>query len=186
MDSLTWFKSVFQRAAATPASLHADLATEQWPDVPLHLVAARLRPPAPAAEDDEDWDAVIARAKMQAASPKAPSPRPPQLPRNAPAKAPSPPPPPPRRNAWAEMPDTPPPSPGREAPARSVAKPGAPGAMVPEATRATLDALVLGGRKKAAPRPAFVARRPADKDPATPLPLARALLATGRLYPRGR
>jgi len=153
MDSLTWFKSVFQRAAATPASLRADAATEPWPDAPLHLVAARLRPPAPAAEDDEDWDAVIARAKMQA----------------------------------AEMPDTPPPSPGREAPARSLARPNAPRATVPEATRATLDALVLGGQKKAAAqRPAFVARRPADKDPATPLPLARALLATGRLYPRGR
>jgi hypothetical protein len=41
-------------------------------DVPLHLVAARLRPAAAAVDDDEDWDAVIARAKMQAALPRAP------------------------------------------------------------------------------------------------------------------
>jgi len=43
-------------------------------NVPLHLVTARLRATAAPADDDEDWDAVIARAKMQAASPKAPSP----------------------------------------------------------------------------------------------------------------
>ena len=36
-------------------------------NVPLHLVAARLRPPSAPADDDEDWDAVIARAKAQAA-----------------------------------------------------------------------------------------------------------------------
>jgi hypothetical protein len=147
MDALTWFKSVFQRGRETPGVLRADLATEQWTDVPLHLVAARLRPPVARVDDDEDWDAVIARAKLQAASPKEPSPRPPPLPHHAPAKAPSPPPPHPQRNEWAEMPDTPPPSPAQQA--RSCS-----------ATLAALDALVSGGLKKPAmPRPGFAARR---------------------------
>jgi hypothetical protein len=48
MDALTWFKSVFRRALTTSDPLRADLDTEMWPDVPLHLAAARLRPrPAP-------------------------------------------------------------------------------------------------------------------------------------------
>jgi hypothetical protein len=167
MDALTWFKSVFHRSRATPALLRADLATEQWADVPLHHMAARLRPPAAPADDAEDWDAVIARAKMQAASPKAPSP----------------PPPPPPRNAWAEMPDTPPPSPARQAPARSMAKLKAPRARAPEATQATLDALVLGGLKKpTALRPAFAAGRSAEEDLATPLPLGSARRAVGLLF----
>ena len=80
MDALTWFKSVFRRALATPA-LRADLATEAWDDVPLHLVAARLRPRAAPADADDGWDAVIARSKAQAAPPKAPSPPPPPPPR---------------------------------------------------------------------------------------------------------
>ena len=42
MDALTWFKSVFRRARAP---VRADVASESWADVPLHLVAARLRPP---------------------------------------------------------------------------------------------------------------------------------------------
>jgi len=66
MDALTWFKSVLHRGLATPAPLRAEVASEMWPEVPLHLAAARLRPVAPA-DDDEDWDAVIARAKIQAA-----------------------------------------------------------------------------------------------------------------------
>jgi hypothetical protein len=71
MDALTWFKTAFRHGLTTPAPFRADVATERWADVPLHLAAARLRPsPAPAdahEADDEDWDAVIARAKMQAA-----------------------------------------------------------------------------------------------------------------------
>ena len=78
MDALTWFKSVFQRERATSASLHADVATEPWAEVPLHLAAARLRPPPAPADDDEDWDAVIARAKMEATPPPS---LPPPLPR---------------------------------------------------------------------------------------------------------
>ena len=44
MDALTWFKSVFHRGLTTPAPLRADVASEMWPDIPLHLAAARLRP----------------------------------------------------------------------------------------------------------------------------------------------
>jgi len=94
-------------------------------NVPLHLVAARLRPPPVAPADaDEDWDAVIARAKRQAAWAE---------------MAPTPPP----RSAWAEMAPTPPPALGRL---------NAPRPRSPQATRATLDALV--GR---------VARKPAKR-----------------------
>jgi hypothetical protein len=119
-------------------------------NVPLHLVAARLRQTAAPAEDDEDWDAVIARAKIQAALPKAPSP-----------------PPPPLRDEWAEMPDTPPPSPARQAPRLWMARPQAPRAGVSEKTLATLDALVRGGLKKPVPPLPFVARRPSEEDLAT-------------------
>ena len=138
MDALTWFKSVFQRARPTPDALRADLATEPWADVPLHLAAARLRPPPARVDDDEDWDAVIARAKVQAASPNV---------RNEWLEMqPTPPP----RNEWSEMQPTPPPS------------PKAPQAGIPQATQARLDALLLGGMKKpASARPAFTARRAA-------------------------
>ena len=105
--------------------------------LPLHLAAARLRRPAAPADDDEDWDAVIARAKLRAASPRAPSPLPP----------------PPLRNEWAEMPATPPP------------EPKAPRARAPGATQATLDAIARRClTKTTAPpgaRPSFgPARRP--------------------------
>jgi hypothetical protein len=122
MDALTWFKSVFHRGRPTDDLSRADAATESWADVPLHLVAARLRPPPVPAGNDEEWDAVIARAKMQAASPNA---------RRLP--------PPPARDEWAEMSATPPPSPGRQARIRT-----------PAATKATLDALVWGGQRKSA------------------------------------
>ena len=138
-------------------------------NVPLHLVAARLRQTAAPPDDDEDWDAVIARAKIQAALPKAPSPRPPPL-----------------RDEWAEMPDTPPPSPARQAPTLWMAKPTAPRAGVSEKTLATLDALVRGGLKKpVAPLP-FVARRPSEEDLATPPPLGTARRAAGPLSGRAK
>jgi hypothetical protein len=139
MDALTWFKSVFHRGQPTQHLSRADAATESWADVPLHLVAARLRPPPVPAGNDEEWDAVIARAKMQAASPNARRP------------------PPPARDEWAEMSATPPPSPARQARIRT-----------PEATKATLDALVWGGQRKSAA--------------ATPLPLAELPRAVARLY----
>src|SRR5262245_10039364 len=113
------------------------MATKSRPDVPLHVAAAWLRPPAARADDDDDgWGAVIARAKLQAASPKTPAPRTPPLPRHAPAKAPNPPAPRPPRYGWAEMPDTPPPAPPRQR------------ARAPEATHATLDALVSRGLRR--------------------------------------
>ena len=138
-------------------------------NVPLHLVAARLRPSAAPADDDEDWDAVIARAKMHAALPQAPNPRhhPP-------------------RDEWAEMPDTPPPSPARQAPRLWMAKPKAPRVGVSEKTLATLDALVRGGLKKpVAPLP-FVARRRSEEDLATPPPLGTARRAAGLLSGRAK
>jgi len=168
MDALTWFKSAFHHAQATPAPVRADVASERWPEVPLHVAAARLRPPSPAA-DDEDWNAVIARAKIQAASAKPPSPLPPPLPRNVPSRAPSPPPPRPRRNEWAEMPATPPPVPALPPPTRSTAP-----------TQATLDGLVSRGlHKPAALRPVSASRRPVPGPLATPLPLSKALRAAG-------
>jgi hypothetical protein len=87
MDALTWFKSVFQPGAATHAPLRADLATAPWADVPLHVAAARLRPPAAAAADEEDWDAVIARAKMQAAWAEMPDTPPPSSARQVPTRS---------------------------------------------------------------------------------------------------
>jgi hypothetical protein len=135
MDSLTWFKSVFHREQATPPPVRTDGGTDARAYVPLHLAAARLRPSGPPADDEEDWDVVIARAKMQAAAPKTPGPTPPPLPRHVPWKAPSPPPPRPQRNGWADMPATPPPLPR-------------PRSRASGATHATLDALVGRGFRK--------------------------------------
>jgi hypothetical protein len=132
-------------------------------NVPLHLVAARLRRAAAPVDDDEDWDAVIARAKMQAALPRAPSP-----------------PPPLRRDEWAQIQETPPPLSARPGRRLWMAEPRAPRAGGFEKTQATLDALVRGGLKKpVAPLPAFVARRPVEEDLATPPPLGTARRAAG-------
>ena len=189
MDALTWFKSVFQRALTTPAPLRADVATEMWGDVPLHLAAARLRPATALAEADKDWDAVIARAKREAASPRAPIPpplppaahgspkapsRPPARARDASRKAPSPPPLPPARHGSPEMQETPPPLPA-QASTRSMPKPKGP--------RANLDLVAWGGPKKpAALRPAFAARPTAMADQITPPPTGRARRAIGPLF----
>src|SRR5262245_25673269 len=136
MDALTWFKSVFQRALATPAPPRVDMATEQWADVPLHLAAARLRPRLADADGDEDWDEVIARAKIQAASPKVPSVPPPFPPPHPSPKAPSPPPfPAPQPSPKAPSPPAPPP-PRRASPAEL------------RAPRANPDVIVWGGPKK--------------------------------------
>src|SRR3954469_11559814 len=96
-------------------------------NLPLHLVAARLRRAAAPTEHDQDWDAVIARAKMQAALAKAPRRPPPRPP-----------------DDWAEIPDTPPPLPARQAPTPWIAKPKAPRAAASEKTQATLDAFIRG------------------------------------------
>jgi len=146
MDARTRFKSAFPRSQA-----------------PV---------PAPAA-DDEDWDAVIARAKEQGPSPAAPSPRwlPPrretptapyaalsslsrqaQTARRVPLSRRS----SPSRSIPPELQETPPP-PSIVPPELHVtpppplmASPGAPRPLSPERTRATLNALALGARSRRA------------------------------------
>jgi hypothetical protein len=167
MDALTWFKSVLHRGLTTPDPLRADVATEMWPDVPLHLAAARLRPVAPAEEDvDEDWDAVIARAKTQAEAAKAPK-LPPPLP----------------RAAAPEMQPTPPPlAAPQQAPALWTAKLKAARIAGPQEVQAKLDAVWGGLKKQAGLRPAVAAaRRPSIEDQITPPPLAKAEKRAGRV-----
>ena len=160
MDALTWFKSVFHRA---PAPSGADSATDAV--VPLHVAAARLRPPAVAPSDDEDWGVLIARAKMQAASPKAPFPPPLPPPRHPSLKLPAPPPP---RPASPETDVTPPPSPGRQVPPPFKTR----GTVLAERANSTLDAFIQGRRKgTTAPRLALV--RPAEEERATPPPIGK-------------
>ena len=199
MDALTWFKSVFRGVPATSDRARPDVATEPWPDVPLHLGAARLRPSPAPADGDEDWDAVIARARMQAASPKAPSPPPYPPLRDAPAKAPSPPPPsparpgsqkapvalpfPPPRHASPEMQETPPPTRARQATPLSMARLKALRGGPPATARANLDLVAWGDLKKlAGTMPARAARRPAEEDRATPPPVGQARRAAGPLF----
>jgi hypothetical protein len=74
MDALSRFKSVYQNGRVSPALLRAERRTPGAADVPLHLAAARLRPPPAPSDDDEEWDAVIARAKLRAEMPPTPPP----------------------------------------------------------------------------------------------------------------
>jgi hypothetical protein len=108
-------------------------------------VTVRSWPPPPA-DDDEDWDAAIARAKVQAASlagqalvARPASPKAPGALRRPPL------------DEWEEMQDTPPPPsvlPGPTLPRARL--------WDPERAKATLDALHKGGPKKpAAPRPSL-------------------------------
>jgi hypothetical protein len=141
MDALSRFKSVLQRA--------------QWADVPRHSVTVRSWPPAAPADDDEDWDAVIARAKMQAPLPR--TPRPLQ--------------PPPVRHLPAELQVTPPPTLVRQTPTRAMA-PKAPRPRAAQEVRARLDVVVWGSpNKPAVLRPAFAPRRTAEEDMVTPPPV---------------
>jgi hypothetical protein len=129
-----------------------------WPDVPLHLAAARLRPAPASADDDEDWDAVIARAKTQAATAKPPS-LPPSLPREVPP----------------EMQATPPPLAAPQAPALWMAKLKAARIAGPQDVGAKLDAVWGGLKKQLGVGPAFAAgRRLAIEDQVTPPPVAKA------------
>ena len=107
---------------------------------------------------DEDWDVVIARAKMQAALPKAASP----------------PPPPSWRNEWDAMPNTPPPVP------RVRALDGT------RATLDTL--MLGRAKKPTLPRlpVAFTARRSAGADQATPPPVVNARRAPPPLPGRAK
>ena len=116
------------------------------------------------ADDDEDWDAVIARAKMQLALPKASSQ----------------PPPPARRRASLEIQETPPPLTTPKAPTPWTARPAPPRAAAPVNVRAKLDTLVWGGMKKPpTPRPPLTGRRAAEEDPATPPPVPKARPGAG-------
>ena len=81
---IAWFRSLFSHAP--PALQGVDLAREQWDDVPLPRGAPPWRHLAGRPDDDADWDAVIARAKMRAPSPPPPSPSP-RRPPPVPAKA---------------------------------------------------------------------------------------------------
>jgi len=201
MDALTWFKSVFGRAPATSDRLRPEVAAEPWPDVPLHLAAARLRPAPPPAAADGDWDAVIARARMQAASPKTPNPTPPSMPRHAP-RAPSPPPAPPAqqgtrrppavppfppaRRAAPEMQETPPPSRARQTTPLSMARLKALRLGAPATARANVDLVAWGSLKKLAASMAAAARRPAEADQATPPPVANVRRAASLFGPAKR
>jgi hypothetical protein len=118
-------------------------------DARTRFKSGRSRPPAAPADDGDDWDAVIARAKMKAASLGTPIP----LLRRTPTAG----------YAALEMQVTPPPVP--RAPMR---------ARVPERTKATLDALMQGGLHSAASlRPVYAPRRQAEAEMVTPPPVAK-------------
>lgn len=146
MDPLTRFNSVGRRAPSTAR----DGAR------PNH-VTVRAWPPAAPADEEEDWDAVIARAKMQAAA----------LPR-----APRPPRPAPPRHVPLELQVTPPPLPLREAPPVSRGKLHAQRIRTAEEVRAKLDVIVWGTAKRpAARRPESRVHRIAEEDMVTPPPV---------------
>jgi hypothetical protein len=144
MDAPARFKSAFHGGRETPAPLQA--ARKAWAGAPLHVAAARMRPPAAPADDDDDWEVAIARAKRQMASSIGPS-TPPPLPRDEWAEAAPTPPPLPSRAGWGEMAPTPPPLAARPAPTLRMLE-RALRAPPLGATHATLDALVARGQRK--------------------------------------
>lgn len=145
MDALARFKSAFPGGRETPALSPA--ASEGWAGAPLHVAAARMRRNAAPADDDEEWEVAITRAKMQIASSIGPR-TPPPLPRDEWAEMAPTPPPLPAPDEWAAMAPTPPPLPARPAPTLWMAKPTAFRARSLGATHATLDALVARGQRK--------------------------------------
>jgi hypothetical protein len=170
MDPLTRFNSAGRRVPSTAAQLQADLARAARRDATPNPVTVRAWPPTAPVDDGEDWDAVIARAKMQAsASPRMT--RPPQ---------PAPPP-----HLPPEQQVTPPPLPLRQAPTVSMEGLHAQRIRTAEEVRAKLDAIVRGSSAKRSPalRPPPAARRTAEEDILTPPPLERAGGAVG---PRSR
>jgi hypothetical protein len=134
MDPLTRFKSVGPRAPSKAAQLQADMAAEARRGATLQSVTVRAWPPAPPADDDHDWDAVIARAKMQAALPRVTRP-----PRPAP---------PPRLPPELQV--TPPPVPVRRAPAVSMGTLHAQRIRTAEEVRAKLEIIVRGSAQRGA------------------------------------
>jgi len=155
MHPLTRFNSVGRRAPSTPAQLQADLAREARRGARPHSVTTRAWPPANSVDEDEIWDAVIARAKMQAsASPRVIRPR-----------QPAPPP-----HLRPELQVTPPPVLVRQAP--TMGQLHTHRIRTVEEVQAKLDIIVRGSaNRSAALRPAPRARRPAEEDMVTPPPV---------------
>jgi hypothetical protein len=162
MDPLTRFNSVGRRAPSTAAQL-ADLARQVRRGARPNSATVRAWPPTAPVDDDEDWDAVIARAKMQASS----SPRLTRPPHPAPPP-----------HLRPELQVTPPPVPVRQAPATG--KLHTHRIRTADEVRAKLDVIVWGSANRpAALRPASPARRTAEGDMVTPPPLRTGGRAAG-------
>lgn len=158
MDPLTRFNSVGRRAPSTAAQPQAGLLPEARGRARPHSVTVRAWPPTPP-DDDEDWDAVIARAKMQATALPTVTRRPQPVP---PAHLPP------------ELQVTPPPVLVRQAPAVAMGQLHSQRIRTVEEVRAKLDAIVWGhANRPAAGRPPPAARRTAEEDMLTPPPVQR-------------
>jgi len=155
MDPLTRFNSVGRRAPSAAAQPQADPAREARRRASPNSVTARAWPPTASVDEDEVWDAVIARAKMQAsASPRLT--RPPQ-----PARPP---------HLRPELQVTPPPVPLRQAP--TMGQLHTHRIRTVEEVQAKLDVIVRGSANgSSALRPVSRARRTAEEDMVTPPPL---------------
>ena len=155
MDPLTRFNTGGRRAPSTPAQLQADLAREARRGARPTSVTARAWPPRAPVDDDEDWDAVIARAKMQAsASPRVTRPRQPTPP----------------LHLRPDLQVTPPPVLVRQSPTMGTLHSHR--IRTVEEVQAKLDIIVRGSaNRSAALRPAPRARRPAEEDMVTPPPV---------------
>jgi hypothetical protein len=162
MDPLTRFNSVGRRAPSTAAQL-ADLAREVRRGARPQAVTTRAWPPTAPVDEDEVWEAVIARAKMQAAaSPRVT--RPPQ--------------PAPPRHLRPELQVTPPPVLVRQAPTMGTLHTHR--IRTVEEVRAKLDIIVRGSaNRSAALRPAPRPRRTAEEDMVTPPPVVMGGRAAG-------
>lgn len=155
MDPLTRFNSVGRRAPSTAAQLQ-DLARATRRGARPNTVTVRAWPPA-AADDGEDWDAVIARAKAQAAA----------LPRQTRPRQPAPP-----TYVPPELQVTPPPVPVRQAPSVSAGRLHTQQIRTAEEVRAKLDVVVWGtANRSAGLRPASHTHRTAEEDMVTPPPV---------------
>src|SRR4051794_7712686 len=169
MNPLTRFNSVGRRPPSTAAQLQPDLARAAGRGGRPTSVTARAWPPTAPVDDDADWDALIARAKMQAAA----------LPRATRPPQPAPPP-----HMWPELQVTPPPVRVRQAPMVSLGKLHAQRIRTVEEVRAKLDVFVRGSaNRSAARRPAPPPHRTAQEDMLTPPPLRTHGAAAG---PRSR
>lgn len=157
MDPLTRFNSVGRGAPSTAAQLQADLAREARRGTRPTSGTVRAWPPAAPAVDDDEWDAVIARAKMRAAA----------LPTVT--RAPH---PPPRPHVPPELQLTPPPVPVRQAPMAAMGTLHAQRIRTAEEVRAKLDVIVRGSAtRSAALRPASRPHRTPEDDMVTPPPV---------------